>query len=62
MYSYQVVWEKDSDDKTKEVHEYIVANSFEDVFNKVKIQKDENFMLVAIVRRNPIVCVINKEE
>ncbi len=62
MYSYLVVFETERDDKIIEESEWIVATNIDDVFALAKRQDDENHELIAIVRRNPIVSVLDKQK
>lgn len=66
MYSYQVVYEKTGgkingkhEVEVIETSEWIVATNLEDVFVRAKQQEDDNYELIAIVRRNPIVSVLS---
>ena len=44
-----------------ESHEFICAEVFSDVYEKVKIQQDENYELVEIKRMVPVIGVIESK-
>ncbi len=66
MYIYRVVFENTRTVKGEETvieeNEYIVATSIDDVFARAKMQDQDNHELIAIIRREPVVCVLPHTE
>ena len=67
MYSFQVVIEVDDSGRekggVKNIHEFYVANCFDDVYKKASescLRWDG--LLMAIIRKDPILNVITSEE
>ena len=60
-YSYETVYLREKSDETLKIHEFIVADSFEHVYTKAFQQaKNCDDEIIAIVRRDPIVAVLDE--
>ena len=62
MYLFRVTFDHHMEEKIIESQEFICAEEFSDVYEKVKIQQDENYELVEIKRMVPIIRVIESKK
>ena len=62
MYLFRVTFDRHMEEKIIESQEFICAEEFSDVYEKVKIQQDENYELVEIKRMVPVIGVIESKK